>query len=201
MFDDCDIRESQYSRAIEVLIRATSDIPNLKIIVIENNGKRETVLDHFGVDVFYTDNNKIRTCNIDETLPVQNRGNKELKDVLDCIAAYNIQDDDFVVKMTGRYVLTDSSEFIDRLKHLDQYECVIKYGSFGRPADEKMEDCITGLIGMCAKYVKRVQWSPEGGCIEWDWARATYLIPDEKVYKVGSLGIHICPGSNTYFLV
>lgn len=192
LYDECNIRKTQYTNAIRQLQKISSDIANLKIIVVENNGNRPTILDAFGYDVLYTTNNQ---------LPTRNKGNKELKDVRDCIEAYHIQDDDFVVKMTGRYVLTDSSEFIDKLKHLDHYECIIKYGSYLNPANEKMEDCITGLIGMSAKYVKRVQWCPEGGCIEWDWARATYLIPDENIYKVGSLGIHICPASNTYFLV
>jgi len=192
LYDECNIREAQYTNAIRQLTKMTSDIPNLKIIVVENNGKRPTVLDEFGCDVLYTTNNQF---------PSRNKGNKELKDVRDCIEAYNIQDDDFVAKMTGRYVLTDSSEFIERLKHLDHYECIIKYGSYSKPANEKMQDCITGLLGMRAKYIKHVQWSAEYGCIEWEWAKATYLIPDEHIYKVGTLGIHICPGNNTYFLV
>lgn len=192
LYNDCDIRKSQYSRAIQTLNHVTADIPNLKIIVIENNGKRRTMLHDLGCDVFYTNNNQ---------LPTRNKGNKELKDVRDCIEAYHIQDDDFVVKLTGRYVLAHSSEFIDKLKHLDHYECIIKYGSYLKPGDEKMEDCITGLIGMSAKYIKHIKYCKNKGCIEWEWARATYLIPNEKIYKVGSLGIYICPQSNTYFLV
>jgi hypothetical protein len=196
LYDECHIRKTQYTNAIRQLQIVTANIPNLQIIVVENNGNRPTMLDKFGCDVLYTNNNQ---------MPTRNKGNKELKDVRDCMNAYHIQDDDFVVKMTGRYILTDSSEFIEKLKHLDPCdECIIKYGSYLNPANEKMEDCITGLIGMRAKYIQHIQWSTEpeyNGCIEWDWARATYLIPDENIYKVGSLGIYICPGNNTYFLV
>ena len=55
-------------------------------------------------EVYYTENNFMLTGNI---------GIIELQDILDCIDKYNINDTDFIVKMTGRYILDDNSEFIN----------------------------------------------------------------------------------------
>ena len=57
-----------------------------EIILIENNGMRNTYLDKLGCKVFYTNNN---------LLPTQNRGRKELQDIFDCIRYFKINDDDF----------------------------------------------------------------------------------------------------------
>lgn len=46
-------------------------------------------------EVYYTMNNFLTT---------NNKGINELKDILDCIDKYNINDTDFIVKMTGIYI-------------------------------------------------------------------------------------------------
>jgi hypothetical protein len=149
------------------------------------------VLD-IGAEVYYTENNSKQTSN---------KGTKELQDVFDCITKYNIQDTDFIVKMTGRYVLEDNSEFMNAVKdiHNTKYDCVIKYGPFWKPVDYKMDDCNTGLIGMSCFYVKQIEYPYESECVEIRWAKATYLMDDAKIHMVNQLGINICPSSNTYF--
>ena len=92
-------RKEQYINGIEKAIDLTNNIANLKMIIIENNGKRSTFLDNFkqeNIDIFYTNNN---------LLNIKNKGVKELKDILDCINFYDIKDDELIIKMTGRYVL------------------------------------------------------------------------------------------------
>ena len=196
----CKLRESQYVEGITKLHQVIRDlnIENSKIIVVENNGNRETLFDtlvlDIGAEVYYTENNSKQTSN---------KGTKELQDVFDCIAKYNIQDTDFIVKMTGRYVLEDNSEFMNAVKniHNTKYDCVIKYGPFWKPVDYKMDDCITGLIGMSCFYVKQIEYPYESECVEIRWAKATYLMDDAKIHMVNQLGLNICPGSNTYFKV
>ena len=116
---------------------------------------------------------------------------------------YNINDTDFIVKMTGRYILNDDSEFMNTIKnlHTTNYECVIKYGAFYNPVNYKMNDCITGLIGMTCLYVKQIEKVNENECIEWNWAKVTHLIDNSKICLVNKLGINICPGCNNYFNV
>lgn len=168
---------------------------NTKVILVENNGKRKTFLDHFGVDVFYTENN----------FSNMEKGAKELKDILDCIQHYNISDDDFIVKMTGRYILQSHSLFMNHLEMISSREkdwhCIIRYGSFFKPVDFAVEDCITALIGMLCKYVKRIDMPAEQEVVEWKWAEASLEINRAKVAALPRLGIAICPGSHKYFLV
>jgi hypothetical protein len=196
VFNNCNIRESQYVRGINALKEHIERlcIRDYKIIIIENNGKRPTYLDTFGCDVYYTNHNSLSTIN---------KGIKELHDIRSCIEAYNIQDDDFIVKMTGRYILNETSEFMNTIACLQYtpYDCVLKYGPYFAPVSYKMNDCITGLIGMRCKYVKQIEMPQVNECVEWKWGKVTYLIHDDHINKVNTLGIQICPGSNEYFSV
>jgi hypothetical protein len=196
LFDDSEIRQQQYRTAITALktMIETLEIAPSRIIIIENNGRRSTMLDTLGCDILYTNNNHYVRLE---------KGYKELLDVRECISHYNIQDSDFIVKMTGRYILEETSEFMQAVKELPvkNWDCIIKFGSYSRPVDHQVEDCITGLIGMRCQFVKRIETPRMNECIEWKWAKATYLIDNDKIHKVGRLGIRICPGSNTYFSV
>jgi hypothetical protein len=196
LYNNCNIRKEQYIRAINKLKESLHNYENYcKIIVVENNGARITFLNDLNVEVMYTNNN---------SLPQKNKGYKELRDVIDCIEQYEIQDADFVVKMTGRYILQDESEFIkvikENIKNME-YDCIIRYGSYMKPSNNQMKDCITGLIGMRCKYVKDIEFPSKNVCVEWNWAKVTYKIDNTKIYKAKSLGISICPNSNKYFLV
>jgi len=107
------IRDEQYKNGISKLIELTKDMENIQIIIVENNGGKQRYLEDYNNDVncttFYTNNNRhIETGNI---------GIKELIDVIHCISRFDIGDDDFIVKMNGRYVLNDDSEFIAALKN------------------------------------------------------------------------------------
>lgn len=196
LYNECNIRKNQYINGINKLKEIVKElnIENYKIVVVENNGYRVTFLDSLHDEIFYTRNNSLKTRNI---------GYKELLDIIDCIYKYKMNDDDFIVKMTGRYILNNDSEFMKIIKniHITNYDCVIKYGSFMDPSVFKKDDCITGLIGMKCFYIKKIEKPNGGESIEWKWAKVTKLIDDKKIYIVDKLGINICPGSNKYFLV
>lgn len=196
LFNECLIRKEQYTNGINKLKKIIKDlnILNYKIIIVENNGNRFTFLNMLDCEVYYTENNFLKTSN---------KGMKELQDILDCIDKYNINDNDFIVKMTGRYILNDNSEFMNIIKNINNtnYDCVIKYGPYFKPLNYKMNDCITGLIGMSCCYVKLIEKPNENECVEWKWAKVTQLIDDKKIYLVNNLDINICPGSNQYFKV
>ena len=196
IFDDCPVRKAQYTLGIAMLNKTLHDlhIENCKVVVVENNGKRRTLLDELGFEVLYTNNN---------FLPGSSKGYKELHDILDCIKQYNILDTDFIVKLTGRYILHENSEFMNVIKYIHEtkYDCVIRYGPFYRPVNYKMDDCITGLVGMSCRYVKQIENPVGEEPVEWKWGRVTRLIDDSKIHLVGTLGINICPTCNTYFPV
>jgi hypothetical protein len=220
IFKECNIRKEQYIKGINKLkeIIKNINIKNYKIIIVENNGFRKTYLDNLltNCEIYYTNNNFLNVGN----------GYKELSDIFDTIKFYNIQDSDFIIKMTGRYILEDNSEFMNEIKKLEacgpeacgpeacgpeenmkapenivNYDCIIKYGSFNKPVNYKTEDCISGLIGMRCIYVKQIKFPKLNECVEWNWAKTTYLIDNKKIYIANILGINICPGNNKYFLI
>jgi hypothetical protein len=173
-------------------------IDDFRIIIVENNGEQSTFLDDLGCEVYYTNNNSLDL----------EKGYKELRDILDCIENYNIKDTDFIVKMTGRYMLNDNSEFMHVITNVKNtnYECIIKYISNNSPVDYRIEHCFTGLIGMRCKYIKLINNKQNDNdenfeVIEHKWAKVTFLIKDENIYKCKMLGIYVCIGSNTYYLV
>lgn len=197
--DNKEERERQYIRAISDVVRRCSGLP-IKIIIIENTGRSESFLDSLGAEVFYTKNNSI---------PAKNYGIKELYDVLECIQYYSIRDDDHVVKMTGRYFLSDSCPFFDAIVRLDHtpFDAIIKYGWWEPSPRSKHANCITGLICMKSKYIKQIQnpdISDTTTCLEIRWAEATFPIADELICILTTLGIHInpkCYNNNTFFEV
>lgn len=87
-------RQNRYVESITQLLKYTNS--DIKPIIVENNGQRNTFLDQFGCDVCYTDNNKMN---------YPHKGANELLDIKEVIQRYSIQDDDTIIKLTGRYKL------------------------------------------------------------------------------------------------
>ena len=197
LYKSCNIRKQQYINAITQLTRVIKMYSiECKIIIVENNGSRSTFLDELGT-VFYTRNNFLPTTNI---------GIKELKDVLDSIEHYGIQDTDFIVKMTGRYVIHDDSPFLRILQMIEThpYDAIVRFGWYNapvQPVGHPPTDCVTGLIGMRSGFIKQIKCVGEGVCVEWKWAEVTSKIDSVKVGRIDQLGIDICPGSNKYFKI
>jgi len=180
-----EYRIQEYAQGIEAILNISKHIQGSKVILIENNGQRKTFLDLYkGCQLFYTNNNTIKT---------KNKGIKELKDIKDCIEHYGIQEDDFVVKLSGRYLIMDNSQFVQKLHTLSSVDCIVRYGSFNKPSDTKVKDCITGLIGMRAKYVKQIEEPHENDPVEWKWAWVTYQIPDDRIVVMNNLGLYMRP--------
>ena len=182
IFNDSDVRKLEYIQGISQLLNCIiqNEITNYKVIIIENNGfDKKTFLDDLlqllpnSVEIFHTNNNNIIQTN--------NKGIKELQDVLDCIKYYNINENDFVVKVTGRYHIMAISVFFTALK-TQQYDCILKYGSYMNPLNYKMKDCITGFVGMRSKYIKQIIMPNENECVEWKWAEATIPIDESKIF-------------------
>jgi len=186
-------RKRRYTNGITTALRRFKDVANCKIIIVENNDRRPTFLDNFGVEVFYTNNNQLPTINI---------GNKELADLKECMAHFAIRDEDFVVKLSGRYVLQEPSEFMDALLlHGDTKAAIVQYGSFNARQYERTRDCVTGLIGMRASAIRTIAFTGPYGCIEWNWADAVLALPEDSVHRLRSMGLAICPGPDDYRLI
>jgi len=190
-----EIRKTQYTQAITSVINNCNNKDNIQIVLVENSGKRSSFLDDFKIPVLYTNTNSMQTLN---------KGIKELNDVKLCIQHFGIKDDDFIVKLTGRYIIKNPCIFFEKLNDIynKEVDCIIRYGSYLEPAClYKKPDCITGLIGMRCRNVKNIITPGEQECVEWAWAKESMLIPDEKVCILSELGLYIAPASNNYFYV
>lgn len=128
----------------------------IKPIIVENNGFRATYLDDLNCEVCYTDNNN--------KSDLYHKGLNELMDIQEVIQRYAIQDDDIVIKLTGRYKLLDAS-FIDTVKkHRTQYHAFVKFFNVCEKT-YMANDCVLGLFAIQSKYLKRFHYdcskSPE----------------------------------------
>jgi hypothetical protein len=199
---DYETRFTEYMNGITKIIDTFKDY---KIVIVENQsirvrqfsfGIHQTFLNSFKVPVLYTRTNEIVT---------RNYGMKELLDIKHCIDHFGIQDDDFIVKITGRYILKEDSEFVREVRNLSQtnYDAIIRYGSYIEdPPEGKSDNCVTGLIGLRCRYVKKIEIPDEDTYVEWKWAKVINSLEESKVRILRWLGIFIRPEvQKKYFLV
>jgi hypothetical protein len=141
-------RKNRYFDSIKQILSFIENDSTIKPIIVENNGKRDTYLDDFNCDVFYTNNNQQR---------FRHKGKNELMDVKDVIEHYNIQDEDIIIKLSGRYKLQDPT-FINLVKqNIDNYEAFIKFFNVCT-LQYMFDDCVLGLFAIKSKYIKNFDY-------------------------------------------
>lgn len=84
-------RQKRYIECINQVLNLTKNNDKLHPIIVENNGATKTYLDNLGCDIVYTENNKYK---------FYHKGGNELLDIKSVINAYNIQDEDTIIKLT-----------------------------------------------------------------------------------------------------
>ena len=136
-------RENRENRYIEAISESLKHIP-VRTIIVENNGKRETFLDRFmsdTVSVFYTNNNIHN---------FKSKGVNEMLDIKEVIQYYDINDEDIIIKLTGRYKVISPL----LLNEIDEnYDAFVKFFGVSSLKYEKY-DCVLGCYAMRAKYLK-----------------------------------------------
>lgn len=144
---DSDERKKRYFDCISQTLKY---LPNtITPIIVENNGIRETFLDNFihnesKVRVIYTNNNNRL---------YKNKGVNEFFDIKSVIDILNIDDNDIIIKLTGRYRALSSTFFMNILNDNSKYDAFIKF--FGT-CSLKFEDydCILGCYALRAIFFK-----------------------------------------------
>jgi len=180
---NADLRQRRYIDCIQsVLTVIDKDAPFVKPIIVENNGNRTTFLDDLCCDVVYTNNNVFYW---------KHKGVNELMDIKDVIQRYNIQDDDVVIKMTGRYKIKDSF-FFDIVKEKStEYDAFVKF--FNVCTLKYMEnDCVLGLFAIKCKYLKDFSYQciKSGECEFADHVRKR--VPRENILEMKDLRLECC---------
>ena len=141
-------RMKTYIRSIEKTIDICKGY-DIKIFIVENSGLKESYLDQFKTHatIIYTNNN-IHDFN--------SKGVNELLDIKHVISSQNIQPDDMIIKLTGRYhILNDTFiKFVMQNKY-DAYVkffnvCTLKFMDY---------DCVLGLIAIRCKYYYNFEFS------------------------------------------
>jgi hypothetical protein len=179
--NDANHRKKLYIDCISNLLDLTKDM-NVKIIIVENNNNKNTYLNDLGCEILYTNNNNIKN---------KHKGFKELQDIKQVINHYNIPDDNFIIKLTGRYTLLNNNFITFVLNCQNYFDAFIKF--FNVCTLEYLHnDCVLGLFAVRCVFLKKYEYknirSPE---VEW----ATYIrnnIYKERICEIRDLGLKCC---------
>jgi len=185
-------RNKTYMEAIrQTLQLLPSDI---QPIIVENNNNTESFLDNFThfekkVPVHYTNNNEIK---------YDHKGKNELLDIKSVIETYNIQEDDMIIKITGRYYPLNDDFFYKVIDETEMYDVFIKF--YNVCTFKYVEnDCVLGLYAMKCKYVKNFYYEEYDDSINErkspEVQFATYIrekIEKERICEVDCLFLRCC---------
>jgi hypothetical protein len=184
-------RQNTYIECINHLLELINNDLNIKQIIVENNGLRQTFLDDLKCDICYTDNNFI---------DYNHKGGNELLDIKEVINKYNIKDDDTIIKLTGRYKLLNLN-FINLVKNtINDNDAFVKF--FNVCTKKYMfDDCVLGLFAIKCKYLKEFKYSflrsPE--CEFADYVRKN--INKSKILEVEQLYLECCFADDLRILI
>lgn len=184
-------RRTRYIECINNLLQLINNDSNIKPIIVENNGVRQTYLDDLKCDICYTNNNMIK---------YKHKGQNELLDIKQVINQYNIKDEDIIIKLTGRYKLLNLN-FINFVKNnINDYDAFVKF--FNVSTKKYMfNDCVLGLFAVKCKYLKEFKYnflkSPE--CEFADYIRKN--VDKNKLKELHQLDLECCFANNLTILV
>ena len=148
---DAEYRERTYKESIA---QTLSVLPmGIKPIIVENSGQRSTFLDDFGVDVVYTENNFKR---------FPNKGGNELADIKHVIHAYDMKDDDIVIKLTGRYKLMSDMFLQNVIDEQEFYDAFVKFFNVCTLEFAPGKDSVLGLYALRVKYLRNFEYTFDG---------------------------------------
>lgn len=175
-------RNNRYIECINQLLELIKLDTDIKPIIVENNGLRNTYLNNFNCDVIYTNNNSYN---------FNHKGFNELLDIKDVIYKYNIQDDDIIIKITGRYKLLNI-DFINIIKN-NKKDAYVKF--FNVCTKQFMyNDCILGLYAIKCKYLKNFNYN-ELNNISPELEFAEYIhsnIDKNNLMEIENLNLEYC---------
>ena len=184
-------RQNRYIESIQQLLQLINNDLDIKPIIVENNGLRKTYLNNLNCDICYTNNNN---------LSFSHKGENELLDIKEVINRYKIQDDDIIIKLTGRYKLLNLN-FINLVKNnIRNYDAFVKF--FNVCTKKYMfDDCVLGLFSVKCKYIKYFNYafikSPE--CEFANYIRKNII--ENKLMEVKQLDLECCFADDLRILI
>ena len=179
-----DSRKNRYIKCIQqILTLLKEQNSHIVPIIVENNGLRQTYLDQFDCDILYTNHNQKKN---------KYKGVNELLDIKEVISQYHIQDDDMIIKLTGRYKLFDLS-FVSLIESNPNKHAFIKFFDV-YSQQYKQDDCVLGLFAIKCKYLKEFNYN-EKDTSEREFAK--YINENVPfVMNVPDLSLECCLGDD-----
>lgn len=174
-------RNNRYIECINQLLELIKNDNDIKPIIVENNGLRKTYLDNFNCNIHYTNNNSYQCIH---------KGFNELLDIKDVIEKYNINDDDIVIKITGRYKLLNR-DFINLIKNNNK-DAYVKF--FNVCTKEFMyNDSVLGLYAIKCKYLKNFNYNGMNKSPEVEFAEyVREKIDKNNLIEIENLNLEYC---------
>ncbi len=146
---DVSERKDRYLYSINETLKVLPH--DIKPLIVENNGSRDTYLDNFynhhhrqHIKVIYTENNKQQ---------FKSKGVNEMMDIKEVIDKYGIEDDDIIIKLTGRYRAVSSKFFKEVIENENNYDVFIKFFNVYDMTNEYY-NCVLGCYAIRTKYLK-----------------------------------------------
>jgi len=190
--EDPTEREEMYYKKLTANLRILRGMP-IEVYIVENSGKRKTLLDDIsGVHLLYTDTNKIQYSG---SCPAAEMGLKPMKEMMDIhkvCQIFDFDEEDIVIKLTGRYLLENPPTFIeDLVKNQAEYDAFIKFFNICTMTYDT-GDCVLGLYGIRYKYL--LEFNPRYMCEKPSAEKvfATFVrrtVPQERILEATHLGL------------
>jgi hypothetical protein len=160
-----ELRKERYISSILKNIEILKKYPEIKIIIVENNGNGDTYLnvfqEKFNVSILYTNYNKHN---------FYHKGYAEMFDIKAVIKQFNIQEDDLIIKMTGRYHLVTDYFIKTIIENKENYDAYFKFYNVCLKC-YMHNDCILGAFALRTKYLKDFEY------------KDIYLSPEAEMAK------------------
>lgn len=185
-------RKKRYIESINHLLKMIKNNDNIHPIIVENNGTRKTYLDNLNCDIIYTTNNKYN---------FKHKGGNELLDIKTVLYKYNINDNDTIIKLTGRYKIMNL-DFINLvINNCNKIDAFVKFFNVcTKRFHNNKDDCVLGLFAIKCKYLKNFNYkyikSPE--CEFAIYVKNT--IDNNKILSIKNLSLECCFADNLRIL-
>lgn len=160
-------------------------------IIVENSKDGSSFLDVFNCDKVYTKNNNFEI----ENDMIMHKGVNEIRDIMAVMKKYDIQNDDMIIKFTGRYMLFQDDFFKLVLDNLDK-ECIQKTYNVCTYSSNEI-DIVMGLFAIKARYLKVFDYrNTDMGCEEEFKRYILDHINKENIVEAEKLYLRVCLGDN-----
>jgi len=152
-YSDAAEREKMYYEAITKSLKILRGMP-IEIYIVENSVKRRTLLDDIsGVHLLYTDTQAIQYTGANPDAETGLKPMKEMMDIHRVCDTFDFDEEDIVIKLTGRYLLDNPPTFLENIiKNSQNYDVFMKFLNICSMKYEQY-DCVLGLFAIRYKYL------------------------------------------------